>query len=442
MNLFWKKLFRLLQPTSVFEQKLETIQFTSDDYESENLLSDERIKDEIELETYLKSDDFQLKKKLYQTKKYKDTDECRILRQFEKLQNDNAIRLYFETKQSDLLDQYLKFKSEPDSLGLKNLSISEMSDVIEKLKQFEQSKEYKNYSQYHNSLIIREFEELKEKISSAEFQQNNAFWANPNRWETTREFYLEQQYLESKGEKSETTKKKNKLFFLKKYASVYLNFKEDFYWKNLEESRWSAGFHSKNSRFVGNYSFVNERQANNEGRNVSVENGILTIHTVEIPSKSLAWDLQRGFVEHKFDFLSDVIQTSNTFKQKYGVFCAKIRCSGEVHHAVWLKNDKKLPHINLFHFDGENITMGNAGQHKMDQVALRGIDENNFFIYSVEWTPKSLVWYVNNVEVHRTNENIPHESLYFGINSFIPKSKNGTTGKLEIEWIRAFKVRE
>ncbi|MEZ7866818.1 MAG: glycoside hydrolase family 16 protein [Paludibacteraceae bacterium] len=440
MNLFWKRLFRVVQSTSAFEKKIDSVQTTVGSDEQDYSTGD--LQDKAHLEELVNSIDFRQKKELYKSKKYKDTDENRIMRQYEKLLNDPNIKLYFETKNSDLLNQYLNFKSNPESLNLKNLSILDVSAKIDKLKAFEQSKEYKNYTQYHDSLAVREFEELKKKISEPEFQQANAFWANPDRWETTREYRLEQRYRELTGEQISSPGKRNKSSLFRKYASVRLTFSERFDWDRMENSRWSAGFHSGNPRLVGNYSYVNELQANNNGRNVSTSDGILTIHTVELPSRSLAWDVQKGFVEKQYEYASDVIQTSAAFRQKYGVFSAKIRCSGPIHHALWLSGEKKLPHINIFHFDGSNITMGNANQHKMDGVEIKGIPESQFYIYTLEWTPRTLVWYVNNLEVYRTTENVPQEVLYVGINSFIPAKTEPAPGKLEVDWIKVWEVRE
>lgn len=440
MNLFWKKLFRTLQPTQAFERKINSVQTSAGIDDQEN--SSDEIQDKQRLEEYVNSLEFRQAKELYKTRKYKDTDENRIMRQYEKLLSDPNIKLYYETKNSDLLKEYLDFKSNPDTLNLKNLSILEVSAKIDKLKFFEQSKEYKNYTQYHDSLAVREYEELKRKISEPEFQQANSFWANPDRWETTHEYRMEQRLHEMSGKNVTFSGKKNKTSLFKKYGHVRLSFSERFDWDRFENSRWSAGFHSDNPRLVGNYSFTNEHQANNGGRNVSSSDGVLTIHTVELPTRALAWDIQKGFVERDYSYTSDVIQTSAFFKQKYGIFSAKIRCSGALHHALWLSGDRKLPHVNLFHFNGSEITLGNANQHKIDGTTIKGISEGQYFIYTLEWTPRALIWYINNVEVYRTNENIPQEALYLGINSFIPKKMEPVAGKLEVDWIKVWEVRK
>ncbi len=107
---------------------------------------------------------------------------------------------------------------------------------------------------------------------------------------------------------------------------------------------------------------------------------------------------------------------------------------------MWLKGAKKLPHINLFYFNGKKITVGNATSHKYIKENIEGISEKNFYIYTLEWTPKKLVWYVNNIEVFRVTEQIPHEKMSIGINSFLPKSSAPSEGKLEIDWIKAYKI--
>lgn len=435
---------RVVQSTDAFERKINAVQTTGAADTPDTDPHDERLlQDKARLEAFVLSADFKRKKALFLTTKYRDTDEFRIARRYEKLLNDPNIRLYYEVQQSSDLQSYLAFRSNPDALGLKDLSIMEVSEKIEKLKSFEQSKAYKNYAQYHESLLVREFEELRKKMAEPEFQQANAFWANPHRWETTYEYRMEQQYNELSGKSSPaTTTKRNKTPLFKKYKRVRPTFVEFFDWHKLDDSRWSAGFHSNNPRLMGNYSYTNEQQANNAGHNVSATEGILTIHTVEIPATALAWDTQRGFVEKQFAFTSDVIQTSATFKQKYGIFSAKVRCSGALHHALWLKGDRKLPHINLFHFNGTEITVGNATQHKMDGTAVRGISESRFYIYTLEWTPRALIWYVNNVEVYRTTDHVPHAPLYIGINSFIPKNISPDSGKLEVDWIKVFEARE
>ncbi len=442
MKLFWKRIFRRLQTTQRFEKQINAV-LLSDDFDEIELHLHHQSKQQAmsleQLRKYVNSSEFIQKKELFIKTKYKNTDECKIVKQFEKLQNRQDIRLYYQTLKSKKLKAYLDFKENPDTLQLKKLTIVEISQQIEQLKLFEKSEEYKNYTTLHNSLTIREFEGLQQKIHDSGFIRTNIFWANPHRWETTTEYRLEKQYNELVGLKQKKKKSKTAHFFTN-YEKVQLAFDESFNWANLDDSVWSAGFHSDNPQLVGNYSYVNEWQGNNAGQNVKVENGILSLITRYQAVETLAWDVQKAFKKQTFDYTSDVIQNSTVFSQKYGIFTAKIRCTGVVHHAVWLKGMKKLPHINLFYFDGEKITVGNATAHKYIKEDIEGISENDFYIYTLEWTPQKMVWYVNNIEVFRVTEQIPHEKMSIGINSFLPKSSAPAEGKLEIDWIKAYKI--
>ena len=82
--------------------------------------------------------------------------------------------------------------------------------------------------------------------------------------------------------------------------------------------------------------------------------------------------------------------------------------------------------------------MGNAHQNVMDEVRITGLKHSSFYIYTLEWTPKELIWYINDLEVHRTTSNVPKENLYLGFNSFLPNKEKPSTGKLEVDWVKVF----
>jgi hypothetical protein len=133
---------------------------------------------------------------------------------------------------------------------------------------------------------------------------------------------------------------------------AYLTFSDDFYRKESEKSPWNSGFFFKSEQLAQHYSFYNEKQANNAGSNTTIGNSVLQIQTRREATKALAWHPTQGFSEKHFAYTSDVIQSTQSFKQERGIFKAKLRCSGKIHHAFWLASEKKDPHINVFHFDG------------------------------------------------------------------------------------------
>lgn len=438
MNLFWKKLFGGILSTTKYEKSEK--QLVRDMKRYDEIGKSAELAEYHQLFHVIKSADFKEKKKTLQNRKYKDTEEYRISRKFNKLEKNAGLNLYFKTLHSEELKQYLHFKTTPEYEELGDKKKVAESAQLQKLKGFERSKEYKNYTRFHDSYVIKEYEELKQKTNSTEFKKENDFWANSQRWKSVPEYVQEQRYYELAKNPDIVFFENTKPEKFNQYRKLKKSFSEDFEWNTLDKSHWEFGFHSGKKHLKEDYSFDTELQANNGGKNVKVHHGVLDIQTRHERVKAPAWNLQKGFVEKEFHYTSDVIQTSTTFKQKYGLFRAKIRCTGKVHHAFWLSGEGKLPHINIFHFNGKEITMGNAHENVMDEVKISGATHTQYYIYSLIWTPKELIWFINDLEVYRTTSNVPHEPMYLGFNSFIPQKQKPSTGNLYVDWVRVFAI--
>lgn len=436
MNLFWKKLFGKLYSTSKFEEiEHETL---------EAMKRYDEVEKSVELAEYnslfhiVKSAKFQENKKILQNRTYKDTEEYRDWRKFEKLNRDPDIKLYHQVLKSEDLRLYLSFKQTPEYELLGDPAKVKASERLQKLKNFERSKEYKTYVRFYNSYKIKEYGDLKEKVSTPEFKKTNEFWADPKRWQTTPEYIQEQRFYHLK-------KNPDIVFFLKenperfkRFRSMKDTFRAEFDRNTLDKSVWKFGFHYRTSELKEKHSFANEKQAYTFGKNTIVEDGLLKILTKNEKVTADAWELKKGFIEKEFNYTSDVLQTADAFRQERGIFQAKIRTSGKIHHAFWLGADKKLPFINIFHFDGKYITVGNANKDIYDGVQIKGISPSTPYVYTLIWTKNELVWMINNLEVYRTTSKVPTENMYLGLNSFISEYQNGSIGSLEIDWIRVF----
>jgi len=436
MNLFWKKLFGGLMATAKFEKQQNDLRRDFEHY----LV----VEKSVELEEYnelfhiIKSADFKAKKKTLQNRKYEDTEEYRVAKKYSKLNESSDIRSYYDALKSSELQSYLAFKSSPEFEQLGKPEQVKASEKLKAYKDFERSKTYKTYMRFHDSYIVKEYEELKKKVLTDEFVKSNEFWADKNRWRTTKEYAQEQRYYELaknpdiKFHTTTDTKRFDKIRNLK------LAFADDFNWNVLEKSRWSFGFHYKSDALLKNHSFVNEQQANNSGKNVSVNQGILHIATKEEKVTASAWDAVKGFVEKEFHYTSDVIQSTDEFRQQYGVFQAKIRCSGKINHAFWLGADEKLPLIKIFHYDGKTIKVGNIDKTGKKETSITGLNPSHFYIYTLVWTEKELIWLINNLVVHREIAQIPKETMYLAFNSFIPESQKPHEGALEVDWVKVY----
>jgi beta-glucanase (GH16 family) len=436
MNLFWKKLFGGITPTTKLEKNESDLVIAMNRYAE--------VEKSVELAEYknlfhvVKSAAFKENKKILQNRKYKDTEEYQNTRRFKKLQNSPAIQLYFQILDSVELVQFLNFKSTSEYELLGNKKKVKDSELFKKMKSFENSKAYKTYVRFHNSYIISEFEKLKIKIATPEFKKANDFWSNEKRWHKTPEYFQEQRFYELAKNPDIVFYENEKPERFAKYRSLELSFQDEFSWNTLNNSHWNFGFHYKSAELIGDHSFANEKQANNSGKNVAVEDGVLKIATKHEKVTARAWHTEKGFIDKEFHFTSDVLQTADKFRQKYGVFRAKIRCTGNHHHAFWLGSDTKLPLINIFHSTGKHITLGNTNKNLIDGIKITGINPQHFFIYTLIWTQKELVWMINNLEVYRTASNIPKEEMYLAFNSFISEKQHGSVGNLEVDWVRVY----
>lgn len=436
MNLFWKNLFGGITPTAKLEKNEAEIIQSMHRYDE--------VEKSVELAEYkklfhlIKSAKFQENKKILKNRKYKDTEYFQATRKYRRLNNSPALKLYYQVLESADLKRYLTFKSTPEFEQLGNKKLVNKSETLKKLKHFEHSKTYKNFMRFNDSFIIKEYENLKIKIVTPEFIKENDFWANQNRWHSTPEYTQQQRFYELAKNPDIIFHENEKPERFKKYRLMKLSFQDEFDWNTLDNSHWNFGFHYKSSELIGDHSFSNEKQANNSGKNISVEDGILKLATKHEKVTARAWHIEKGFIEKEFRFTSDVLQTAEKFRQQKGIFRAKLRCTGNVQHAFWLGADNKLPNIKIFHFNGKKITIGNANKNLFDGLNISGINTALFYIYTLIWTEKELIWMINNLEVYRTASNIPKDEMYLAFNSFISEKQRGSAGSLEVDWVRVY----
>ena len=442
MNLFWKSLFGGLMSTAKYEEKLNK-QLAN--YKRYLLIGESKELEEYnELYKQVKSSSFKELKRTLVSRKYKDTQEYRDMKKFKKLDNDSELRLYFNMLDSKDLADYLAFKATPEFVSLSNHDLVKQSPELTRLKRFEKSKDYKVYTRVHNSYIVKEYEELKAKINNPEFQKSNDFWANPKRWETTNEYQQEERFHRLADNDDIKFYLKHDLKDFDTVAGYEMVFEDNFYWNSLDASKWEVGFHYKDPVFVGQHSFANEQQSNNKGDNVAVIAGNLHIVTKEKKNEALAWHQTKGFIQKEFDYASDVIHGRNAVCQRGGLYRAKMRFSGAkgVSHALWLRGDDKMPHINICKVDNGEIEVGiywsSKFETKYSSTRVKGLNLSNFFIYSFEWNEKELVWYVNDLEIFRTSNFMPQDSMYPIINSFIPEGNKGGEADFEIDYIQVY----
>ena len=440
MNLFFKRLTGKLHSTKKMEQYIAAMEAEIARYRA--VEASPELKEYCELKKSVESKAFAQNKYNLTHTKYKTTKPHLLTLEFRKLLHNKQLMLYLQVKDSAQLKDYLEFRQSPEYVQLSDKKLVRKSPQLKNMLTFEKSKAYKAYWAYKDSKLPTRYLELRELIGTNEFQEEKAFWKNPNRWLTTEGHVQEVRFAQLSSSSDIKFFLATDVKKIEKMESYIRVFNDDFDWFKLADSKWSSGFAYKSKQMKANHSFVNEQQANNGGLNTGTIGGFLTILTKKESATAPAWDPQKGFVTKDFEYTSDIIQTANTFRQKEGLFMVKLRTEGNIHHACWLGGYNKLPLINIFHFNGRNIVVGNLTDKGFDGTSVTGICARKYYIYSLRWTKKELIWYVNNIEVYRTNRNLPQEDLYLALCSFISEKQRATEGKMEVDWARVYSTAE
>lgn len=439
MNLFWKKLFGGLESTEKLEKKEEELMLAYKRYC--DIQTSEQLKEYTQLFHLVKSADFKENKKTLQNRKFKDTEEYRDFRKYTKLANSAKVNLYYETIDSAQLKDFEAFKqtSDYEKLGKKNEVKND--ERLKQYKSYERSHSYKNYLRLHGSFLIQEYEKLKDLVATEDFKQKKAYWEDKDRWLKTEDYKKEQRYYE--------LQKTPEIAFYesvdpKKFIEMNswaLTFEDKF---DGDLSKWKQGYFHRADALKKIYSFSNEKQAYTDGANTFIVNGNLVLATKEGKTEGLAWNPKQGFQKKTFDFSSAAINAGEFFNQRYGLVKAKLKIAGatSINYAFWLGADGKLPQINLFHYDGSHINVSSFAKTgnsvAIDKDTVKGISPLDYYIYSLEWTEKELIWKINNVVVKKQTSNIPSQSLFPAFSSFVSEAQAGGNGTMEVDWVRFY----
>lgn len=295
---------------------------------------------------------------------------------------------------------------------------------------------YKNYLKVLNSAELRQLAELEKEVTTEDFKARNALWADSRRWQHSEEYKTEQRYLElanSDDIKFYYTQREEKIDWAELFRP---SFEDDM----SSSKNWAAGFGYANPAMKDGHSRTSERQAYNGGKNTFFVEGRMDLETREESKRAVAWDEKKGFIEHVFDYTSDVMNTKEAFSQESGMFMAKVRSQGAGHHFFGLTTGKlNSPMIALYHYNGKVHQLGLVNGAKTQMVDLTGMLRSMYYVYTFRWTKNELIWYVNNLELLRLPNRLPKEAMFFLAQSWLPGKEKGGEGKLKIQWARVFR---
>ena len=434
MNLFTARLTGKMLSTEAFEKTIHDMQERVKRWRA--IEKSPELAEYVELKKIVESSEFKERKNELVNRKYKDTEEGKKMMAYEHIVNSREYRRYKEALTDPVFQDFLKFRETPEFQKINSFKARWSDSSLRTYYRLYNSSYYKNYMTMLNSPLLSQLAVLEKEVNTPEFQKRHAVWADAKRWQHSEEYKTEQRYLALAN--SEDIK-----FF-------YESRKEKIDWAELfrpsfdddmsSSKNWQAGFGYANPAMKDGHSRTSERQAYNNGKNTFFVEGRMDLETRNESKKALAWDEKRGFVDHVFEYTSDVMNTKEAFAQESGMFMAKVRSQGTGHHFFGLTTGKlKSPMVALYHFNGDIHQMGFVDGDRTQMVDLRGMLRSMYYVYTFRWTKHELVWYVNDMEVLRLPNRLPKEAMFFLAQSWLPMKEKGGEGKLKIQWARVYK---
>lgn len=429
-----------------------------------------KIRDFEELEKFIDSPGFREKQKM-KPFTFKDTDEYRKFDEHKALKKDPEVKSFLnppkkkssettELKKSktvlrfEELDKFIKsseflakqrmkpitFKDSDEYKKL--LEYKRIKDTIEikEFYKFKKSKEYSNYLNTDGSTRLKRFEELKEYVATPEFRQRKEYLSDKKRFEKSELFKDQQEYKKLKKDPEILwyfkVKDSDKFDILKNRK---LTFSDEFEGNKLDTTKWITNYYWGEKLLGDRYSVETDLQAYTEKDNFDIANSILRINTKPKKVTGKVWSVGHGFKTKDFDFTSGIVNTGNSFRQKYGIFSAKIKLGNpEARNTFWMLADKITPHLDICRTTGGKVWFDYfSSRGSSEKTSLGSKYSSDYYIYTLEWTPDKLVWKINNTEVFTQTSDVPQEPMYVLFAGGLNKPITGLTS-MEIDWVRVY----
>ncbi|QZE13153.1 hypothetical protein K4L44_11185 [Halosquirtibacter laminarini] len=188
----------------------------------------------------------------------------------------------------------------------------------------------------------------------------------------------------------------------------------------------------------GSYSQLDDFQAYDESAVVSDgSNCIISLLSKTVEGK--VWSSSMGFIPRKFPFVSGFMLSKSSIKSATWSFevAARFQPQRDLVNTMLLRDKVGGQIIDIFRTG--NKTVGFGMNDSNSPASLSSIDFTKTHVYKVEIESKSIVWYLNNIEVARTSGNFGKSE--WEIAALVSaKSESVKPSQMKIEWIRAFET--
>ncbi|PXX95209.1 hypothetical protein DF185_22440 [Marinifilum breve] len=466
MGFFLASKLRKASNTVAIEKKRDELR--SDFEEFEQFSKSDELKQFNELELLVLSDEFKRNKKMVESKSFKRSELYQEERTFKKYQRSKKFKTYFRLKDSSELSTFNLVAESKDLERFKELEALMKSSKLNKKEDAEEISEYKRlkssarlkeyfkfkksralriYNEVDKSSDLQKYYQLEERISSDEFKEEKAFLLDKKRFEKTEDYKKLQEYNSLKSSekfvKHFKLKSKNPFEEIKKWE---LTFSEEFDAGNLDSNKWITRYYWGDKLMAKGYSLDSDLHTFTDGENVKISGSSACLLAKKESKEGLVWNPNLGFVPQKFDYTSAIINTGNSFRQKFGRFEAKIKLKNpaQVQNSFWMVAEKSLPHIDIFKtFNGGKIMnanfWGSENSLQKSEFKVKGIDLNKgYFIYTLDWSANELVWKINDVPVKTQTTGVPQDPMYLNFSLAVKEARNDLNAEMEIDWIRCY----
>ncbi len=439
--------------TSKYEAQLE--QKKADFEKFKRIAESAELKKYEELKSKTSSSEFKNTVDHLKNDRFNQTEEYKKEQEYKALAKSSDIKGYFKfvaAGNDKLAENAINSNEYKEFLSLQNASDPEKVKRFKELKgnktvktavKMTGSSAFANYKKVKGSDRLKKYEALGEYVKTDAFLSKKKDLENKNRFKESQQYQDLQAFAQLEVNKDlkwyKECVKNNTFADADKWQ---LTFADEFKGSKLDNGKWLTGYYWGKKTAGVTYSLADERQKFEDGNAVVGSNG-LTISTRAGKVDGTVWAPQAGgFIKASFDATAALINTGDSFSQKFGKFEFKVKVNGAkspVTDNIWLRSDRNLE-VNIATFGvGKGVTMGvsHAGLNKVSEV-----DDvkyaSDYFIYSLEWTANKLTWSVNGVEVYSTKANVPQEPMYIGISSNVVGEGDIANADMNIEWVKVY----
>jgi len=306
-------------------------------------------------------------------------------------------------------------------------------------KEFEQSDELKRFYELEKEVKSSSFALRKKKIKKKDYPDSEEYNKEVE-YETLRKSEQYIWYFRTK-----------KKYPFKEIEKWELTFEEPFKKPELDEKKWMTRYFWGDKALDSSYVLPDDKSFIKEKGNIEFYDNKARIVTKAESAEGLVWMPDHGFIKENFDFTSGLISTAKSFRQKYGLFIAKVKMApGAVTQAFWMVGERMLPHIDVAKFDRGKLFCNyfwpsrNNAPHKSSSKTGGSRYTNDFYIYTLEWAPNKLVWKINGKVFKTQTSGVPQEEMHINFSTTLKQDapESDLPSAMEIDWIRAYKLKQ